>query len=71
MYEAGGLGDATRLVARRDLTSLCGWGCYLPFVAHFGLDAQGTYDVEVRCTDGSRGVAEGVKAGQYLEMAAQ
>jgi hypothetical protein len=71
VYRAGGLGNTQQLVARRDLTSLCGWGSYLPFVAHFGVDSARTYDVEVRFTDGSRGVAEGVEAGRYIEVQAQ
>jgi hypothetical protein len=71
VYRAGGLGNAEQLVARRDLTSLCGWCSYAPFVAHFGLDAAGTYDVEVRFTDGSKGTALGVKPGKLIEVHAQ
>jgi len=71
VYRAGGLGDAEQLVARRDLTSLCGWCSYMPFVAHFGVDAAGTYDVEVRLTDGSKATAQGVKPGRLIEVGAQ
>jgi len=71
VYPAGALGDAARLIARRDLTSLCGWCSYAPFVAHFGLDAAGMYDVEIRFTDGSRGTVEGVKPGRLIEVRAQ
>jgi hypothetical protein len=71
LYRAGGLGTAEQLVARRDLTSLQGWCSYAPFVAHFGLSAAGTYDVEVRFTDGSKAAAQGVKPGGLIEVRAQ
>ncbi len=71
VYEAGGVGDRDRLVARRDITSACGWGSYHPFVAHFGVDSAKTYDVEARFTDGSRGVVLGVDPGQAVEVAGQ
>ncbi len=71
VYQAGGLGDRDRLVARSDITSACGWSSYRPFVAHFGLDAAGAYDIEVRFADGSRGTQTGVKPGQSIEVAAQ
>jgi hypothetical protein len=71
VYEAGGLGDPKHFVARRDLTSLCGWVSYGPFVAHFGLKPERTYDVEVRFADGSRGTAPGVKPGRTVEVTAE
>jgi hypothetical protein len=71
LYRAGALGQAEGLVARRDLTSLCGWCSYVPFVAHFGVPAGETHDIEVRFADGSRGTAQGVRPGQCVQVAAQ
>jgi hypothetical protein len=71
VYPAGALGDAARLIARRDLTSLQGWSSYAPFSAHFGLPGDAEYDIEVRFTDGSRGVAARVKGGQAVEVVAR
>ena len=70
VYDAGFLGDRQHLVARRDVISGCGWGCYLPFHAHFGLDGAKQYDVEARFPGGTRGVARGVRAGQTIEAKA-
>ncbi len=70
-YSAGGLGDPTRLIARRDLAALNGWCSYAPCLAHFGLPANATYDVEVRFTDGSRGAAQGVHPGRCIEVTAE
>jgi hypothetical protein len=71
IYEAGALGDRDRLIARSDITSACGWSSYRPFVAHFGLDAAKTCDVEVRFADGARGTQTGVEPGQSVEVAAK
>jgi len=70
VYDAGFLGEAQHLLARRDITSGCGWGCYVPFYAHFGLDAAKTYDVEVRFPGGARSVLRGVPPGQAVEARA-
>ena len=74
VYEAGGigedqLGDPERLIARRDIMPQQGWGSYGPFMAHFGLEAGATYDVEVRFTDTWRVTGRGIEPGQYVEFA--
>lgn len=68
VFEAGALGDEGKLIARGDITSLCGWASYSPFVAHFGLPADATYDIEVRLPDGGVGSALGTRPGTFLRV---
>ncbi len=71
VFRAGGLGNQEAFVARRDLIPACGWGSYLPYVAHFGLDANRRYDIEVRFADGRVAQATNVEPGRYLEITAR
>lgn len=71
VYPVGALGDASRLIARQDVTGLTGWCSYAPSVAHFGLPGDGSYDVEVRFSDGSSGVAEDVRPGRIIDAASE
>jgi len=68
VFKAGGLGDMRQFVARRDLIPTCGWGSYMPYVAHFGLDAGQRYDLEVRYADGTAATETNVQPGRYLEI---
>lgn len=66
VFDAGSLGDPAHLRGQREIVSACGWCSAPPPEAHFGLPADGRYDVEVALPGGVVWTATGVTATQTL-----
>jgi len=66
VFDGGSLGDLAHLRGQREIVAACGWCSAPPPEAHFGLPADGRYDVEVVLPGGTTWTATDVPATQTL-----
>lgn len=67
-YEAGGLGDASRLLGSSDITASRGYGAGVETMAHLGLGEVDEVDIEVSLSDGAALTAAGVGANRHVRL---
>jgi len=66
VFDAGATGDLAHLRGQREIVAACGWCSAPPPEAHFGVPADGRYDVEVTLPGGVVRTATDVAATQTL-----
>jgi hypothetical protein len=66
VFDAGHSDDMAHFRGLRHVGLNQGWGTHPPLIAHFGVPAEGTYDVEVRFPHGQTVTVTGQAAGQTI-----
>lgn len=68
VFDAGHLGEMSHFRGLRQIGLNQGWGTYAPLIAHFGVPADGTYDIEVQFPGGEATIVTGQAAGQTVPV---
>jgi hypothetical protein len=68
VYTAGGLGDPSRLLGRRELVATSGYTAGVQAIAHLGCGALTTVDVAIDLADGRRVEMRSTATNQRLEV---
>lgn len=68
VFPAGQAGNRDKMVAFREMTASTGFCAQPPQEVHFGLDHNGSYDVEIIFPSGIREVIRDVSTGQTLQV---